>query len=146
MTPQPSPHPEERLSKIPRRRLPPDLRAACIDLARAGAPATPAPARTASRRTATPGIAWLWPHPAAWASLGAAWCAILALHRLAPRPIHILAATGPSVPLMLAPDVARQLALQRETREESLRPLPHPSPLDIDRPRNAAPPSTNRIA
>jgi hypothetical protein len=46
--------------------------------------------------------------------------------------------------LILDPDSTRQLAAQREAREELLRqPLP---PLDIDRPRNATPPSTNRIA
>ena len=30
--------------------------------------------------------AWLWPHPKAWAILGAAWCLIFALHFNSPMP------------------------------------------------------------
>ena len=146
MNPQPQPHLEDRLARTPRRGLPPDLRAACLDLARSATAHATSPATTQPPRRPSPWSAWLWPHPAAWAGLAAAWCAILALRGPAPVPANVLAATGPSTPLVLAPDPPRQLVLQREAREESLRPLLPPVPLDIDRPRNPVPPSTNRIA
>ena len=146
MNPNPPPNLEDRLAQVPRRGLPDDLRQACLDLAR-GATA-PRPARPASEptRRSSPWFGWLWPHPVAWAGLATVWCTILALHSLAPVPIDVFAATGPSTPLIPDADSIRQLALQREAREELLRhPLPPPQ-LDIDRPRNATPPSTNRIA
>lgn len=146
MTPHRQPQLEDRLAQVPRRGLPSDLRAACLAQARSETAHPTAPAAPEPRRRTSPWFAWLWPHPAAWAGLAAAWCAILALRGLAPVPINILAATGPSTPLVLDPDATRQLVLQREAREESLRPLLPPAPLDIDRPRNPAPPSTNRIA
>lgn len=144
MNPNPPPNLEDRIARIPRRGLPEDLRQSCRDLARIAA-AKPVPAR-ASRPAVPSWLSWLWPHPTAWAALAAVWCTILALHRLAPVPIDVLAATGPSTPLVPDADATRQLALQREAREELLRrPLPPPQ-LDIDRPRNATPPFTNRIA
>lgn len=132
------PNLEDRLAQVPRRGLPEDLRKSCLDLARANRQSS-----SPARRHAL-WFQWLWPHPAAWAGLAAVWCTIFALHQFAPVPVNVLAATGPSTPLILDPDSTRQLAAQREAREELLRqPLP---PLDIDRPRNATPPSTNRIA
>lgn len=146
MNPHRQPQLEDRLAQVPRSGLPSDLRAACLAQARSATAHATAPAAPTPRRRAGPWSAWLWPHPAAWAGLAAAWCAILALRGLAPVPINLLAATGPSSPLVLDPDVTRQLVLQREAREESLRPLLPPEPRDIDRPRNPTPPSTNRIA
>ncbi len=132
------PNLEDRLAQVPRQGLPEDLRQACLDMSRT----TPRPTPPARRHALW--LHWLWPHPAAWGGLAAVWCAIFALHRFAPVPVNVLAATGPSTPLIQDPDSTRQLAAQREAREELLRqPLP---PLDIDRPRNATPPSTNRIA
>lgn len=132
------PNLEDRLARTPRRGLPADLRQACLAM-RGSVPRPTPPTRQHAFW-----LHWFWPHPAAWGGLAILWCTILALHRLAPVPVNVLAATGPSTPLIKDPDSNRQLAHQRETREELLRqPLP---PLDIDRPRKASPPSTNRIA
>lgn len=144
MNPNPPPNLEDRIARIPRRGLPEDLRKACVELTRNAAARRPIPAKPAPTRHRSAWIQWLWPHPVAWAGLAAVWCTILALHQFAPVPIDVFAAAGPSTPLVPDADSTHQLALQREAREELLRqPLP---PLDIDRPRNATPPSTNRIA
>ena len=146
MKPTPPPNLEDRIAQIPRRGLPEDLRKACVELTRNAAARRPIPAKPAPTRHRSAWIQWLWPHPVAWAGLAAVWCTILALHQFAPVPIDVFAAAGPSTPLVPDADSTHQLALQREAREELLRqPLPPPQ-LDIDRPRNATPPSTNRIA
>lgn len=146
MNPNPPPNLEDRLARIPRRGLPEDLRKTCVELARDATAPRPARRTPEPTRRSSPWFSWLWPHPVAWAGLAAVWCTILALHQFAPVPIDVFAAAGPSTPLVPDADSTRQLALQREAREELLRqPLPPPQ-LDIDRPRNATPPSTNRIA
>ncbi len=149
MNPNPPPNLEDRIARIPRRGLPEDLRKACVELTRNAAAPNPCPAQPAKPappRHRSAWIQWLWPHPFAWAGLAAVWCTILALHQCAPVPIDVLAATGPSTPLVPDADSTQQLALQREAREELLRQPLLPPRLDIDRPRNATPPSTNRIA
>lgn len=146
MNPNPPSDLEARLARVPRRRLPDDLRQACLDLARTPQ-ANPNPP-TPQHRAVPFWHRWLWPHPAAWATLAAVWCLILALHTAAPVPINVFAATGPSIPLLPDADSNRQLVLQREARQELLRLSP-PPPLprfDLDRPRNSQPLFTNRIA
>jgi len=129
---------EDRLARMPMTGLPPDLRAACLAEVRGSANLANSPLWAGLRQ-------WFWPHPAAWAGLAALWCLILGLHWQAPVPVDVFASSGPSTPLMPDPDVLQQLALQRQTRNEALRPSAPSLPFDLDRPRNSQP-QTNRIA
>ncbi len=69
---------ENRLRKIPQRPIPAAWREDILTAARAAASAQRTPARThGALRDAL--IQWLWPHPAAWAGLAAAWVLIFGL-------------------------------------------------------------------
>ena len=79
---------EDQLQRQPMRELPREWRDEILAAARD--PSIPAPSPFASRFSA-----WLWPHPIAWAGLGAAWLVILGLN-LATGPTPAETATASS--------------------------------------------------
>ncbi len=82
---------EQRLRDQPWRPIPSTWRAEILSVASAAAPARP-------ERNPDPVAPWwrpwLWPCPAAWAGLAAAWVLILALNHLTPGPTSTLAVSS----------------------------------------------------
>jgi len=116
---------ENKLRGQPRREIPPEWRREILE---------------PLRRRSGPPVSWwrqlLWPHPAAWASLAAAWVAIVALN-LAGAPEGELYVAGKPAPDKLVAYQERQrlwaelaLDLSRQPRK----PMPA-----MDRPRSQAP-------
>jgi len=117
---------ENKLRSQPRREIPPEWRREIL-----------APLR---RRTDAP-ISWwrqlLWPHPAAWASLAAAWMAIFALNLAgAPEAASLQAASKPSPDKLVAYQERQRLwaELALDLSRQPRKPLPA-----MDRPRSQAP-------
>ena len=116
---------ENKLRGQPRREIPPEWRREIL-----------APLR---RRVEAP-VAWwrqlLWPHPAAWAGLAAAWVAIFALNLAsAPEAASYQATSKPSPDKLLA-----YQERQRLWAELALDPSPQPRKPQpaMDRPRSGA--------
>jgi hypothetical protein len=115
---------EERMRGVPRREVPTAWREQLLGPLR--------------HQGTAPAIAWwrqwLWPHPAAWASLAVIWLAIFALHfAAAPEPVAPFAALTKPAPEMLQAFEDR-IRLMAELSPESPQRETEPSP--ADRPRS----------
>jgi hypothetical protein len=113
---------ESKLRSQPRREIPREWRREILG------PLRPAPS--------APGGWWrqlLWPHPAAWASLAAAWVAIVALNRAgAPEAAPHQIASRPSRDMVLAYQERQRLwAELASDKSEPRKPMPA-----VDRPRS----------
>ena len=114
---------ENKLRGQPRREIPPEWRREIL-----------APLH---RRVEAP-VAWwrqlLWPHPAAWASLAAAWVAIFALNLAsAPEAASYQAASKPSPDKLVAYQERQRLWAELAL---DLSPQPRKALPAIDRPRS----------
>ena len=125
---------EQKLGRQPLRGVPPDWRAEIL----AAATATAAGARQAAPVQPVP-MRWLrellWPAPAAWAGLAAAWCGILLVHWVSdpvlPSPPAALAGASPM------PETVRLAVLQQlQLRAELLGDRRPPDPVDRPKPQS----------
>jgi hypothetical protein len=113
---------EEKLRRQPRREIPANWREEILGPLRAVETARPAPWWRQ----------WLWPHPAAWGGLAAAWVAIFVL-AYAGRPEH----GGASVALsQRAPDVLQAFEERTRLMAELSGEVAEPRP-PAERPRSA---------
>jgi hypothetical protein len=111
---------ENKLRNQPRREIPHEWRREILG-----------PLRTARTAPASWWRQLLWPHPAAWASLAAAWVAIFALNLAgAPEAAPRQVATRPSPDMILAYQERQRLSAELASdRSEPPKPA-------VDRPRS----------
>lgn len=128
---------EERLRRQPLRPLPADWRESILSAARAATKPSPAPRSTRSFFLSTINhqlSTLLWPHPKAWAALGAAWLVVLAFSLAArePAPQHLAReTTRPS------PQLRALLREQERLLVELVGPMEKPA---AERPKPIVPP------
>ncbi len=134
-------HLEERIRDLPERGLPEAWRE---EILRAARSAIPHPSRASEVSSAPWWRAWLWPCPAAWAGVAAAWCLILALHLATARTAESSVSQNAPPPVPLLAWIAfrdQDRLLPDSPAPRNLAPRP-PPPAVLPQPHSRRPPGT----